>query len=300
MEILYLTTPDEDYLQDQILIGLRSLFGTSVIDFPKKEKLYNNCSIPSKELYGNGFTIWKTLDDISINRDDALNKLQSGHFDFIIFGSIFRQIEYFEMFQKHNFFNSNNNFIFLDGEDHFQYYSPALGLGKYFKRELMAPIKGIEKISFSIPSKKIITTTIPKKKKFTKHVQCEEAYKIDEIKNNCTASYAFSNESEYYKDIAESLYGFTMKKGGWDCMRHYEIAANGTVPCFYKFDEKPLFSAPHDLFDMKNIISFSTAEELKAKLKFIEESNLYESLQSNILEWIHKYTCENIVQYIIN
>ena len=51
--------------------------------------------------------------------------------------------------------------------------------------------------------------------------------------------YPFSLEEEYDNDYAASYYAFTMKKGGWDCMRHWEILASGTVPYFSNLEHLP-------------------------------------------------------------
>ena len=40
------------------------------------------------------------------------------------------------------------------------------------------------------------------------------------------------NESDYYKDYQRSYFAITCKKGGWDCLRHYEILANAVSPTF--------------------------------------------------------------------
>ena len=45
-------------------------------------------------------------------------------------------------------------------------------------------------------------------------------------------SYAFEDEHAYYEDLRRARYGITVKRAGWDCLRHYELAANGCVPCF--------------------------------------------------------------------
>jgi len=45
-------------------------------------------------------------------------------------------------------------------------------------------------------------------------------------------TYIYNTEEEYYKDYQRSYYAITTKKGGWDCMRHYEILANGCIPYF--------------------------------------------------------------------
>ncbi len=46
-------------------------------------------------------------------------------------------------------------------------------------------------------------------------------------------TYVFRDEKSYYEDYQKSYFAVTHKKGGWDCMRHYEILANGCVPYFH-------------------------------------------------------------------
>ena len=50
-------------------------------------------------------------------------------------------------------------------------------------------------------------------------------------------TYIYNEESEYYKDYQRSFFALTWKKGGWDCMRHYEILANGCIPYFVDLDQ---------------------------------------------------------------
>lgn len=294
MNILYLTTSKEDYLQDQILIGLRKKFGNQLVDYPKKEVMYKNCQ--KDKVYGNGFTIWKLLDDIVVNRDNIQERLSHNEFDIIIFSSIWRQTDLFQTFLSKGFFkNKIQSFIFLDGEDHNKIFYRSLFYGKYFKREKVQSILGLftNEFSFSIPHEKLIPKFIKKRKKFAKHVQCAEAYKIHEIRESCQSQYAFQDEAAYYQDIAESQYAITMKKGGWECMRHYEIAANATIPCFYQFEKKPVNCAPHGLKDMYNVVSFNSAEELEEKVLYIEQNGLYEQIQKQSFQWAEKNTCEN-------
>eukprot|EP00854_Cymbomonas_tetramitiformis_P018304 gene18304-21825_t len=53
------------------------------------------------------------------------------------------------------------------------------------------------------------------------------------------STYIFADEAAYYADYRRSFYALTMKKGGWDCFRHYEILANGCVPFFLGIDDIP-------------------------------------------------------------
>ncbi|MBA3602128.1 MAG: hypothetical protein H0W50_00415 [Parachlamydiaceae bacterium] len=52
-------------------------------------------------------------------------------------------------------------------------------------------------------------------------------------------TYVFTNEVDYYSDYQRSYYAVTCKKAGWDCMRHYEILANGCIPYFNNLHECP-------------------------------------------------------------
>lgn len=49
-------------------------------------------------------------------------------------------------------------------------------------------------------------------------------------------TYIYTEEAEYYKDYQRSYFAITSKKSGWDCLRHYEILANGCIPYFVNLD----------------------------------------------------------------
>ncbi|MDH3326200.1 MAG: hypothetical protein OEM38_05730 [Gammaproteobacteria bacterium] len=82
-------------------------------------------------------------------------------------------------------------------------------------------------------------------------------------------------------------------------MRHYEIAANGTVPCFYQYKYKPKDCAPHGLVDMKNMLTFDSAEELSAKIEKVEQDRSYNFLRENILAWVKDSSCRNAAERLM-
>ncbi|MBI1314557.1 hypothetical protein GC176_24960 [bacterium] len=302
MKILYVTTPDEDYLQDCMLYGLRRNAGVDCVDWPKKNVMYRTCQTPGHQMYGNGFTVWKLLDDLPLDRDDIPARALAGEFPLVIFGSICRQKEQFHSLGR-RLLQRRANVIFFDGEDRPSWrHSQLLGLaGPYYKRES----KGIGRwltrpTSFSIPECQLMTPAVPKTQLFAKHVQCDEAYRIDEIRRNCQKSYAFRDENAYRQNIASSYFAVTMKKAGWDCMRHYEIAASGTVMAFYRLRHKPKHCPPYGLEDMKNVVAFESAEELQSKLKTIEDQNLYPLLQQNSFRWAVENTCEKRAEQFLD
>jgi hypothetical protein len=90
-----------------------------------------------------------------------------------------------------------------------------------------------------------------------------------------------------------------MKKGGWDCMRHYEIAAAGAVNAFYRLSEKPKSCAPHGLIDMVNAIGFDSAEELEHKVEVIHKARTYDQMRSSSLLWVREHACESVAYKLL-
>jgi hypothetical protein len=59
--------------------------------------------------------------------------------------------------------------------------------------------------------------------------------------SNSNGNYRFNKEqeNEYNNFYRTSRFAETKKKGGWDCLRHYEILANGCVPIFTEIVDCP-------------------------------------------------------------
>jgi hypothetical protein len=98
----------------------------------------------------------------------------------------------------------------------------------------------------------------------------------------------FDTEADYYADLGRSRFGITTKREGWDAMRHYEIAANGCVPCFRDLDRKPAASAPHGL-DETNSITYRDVDHLMAQVGQIGDDR-YAELQAGALGWARANT----------
>ena len=324
MNIVFFTEKNEDYLSDSVLHGFRQLYGNSVIDYPKKHCMYK--SYPeSKKVYGNGFTLYRTMDDIDVDRTNIEAKLKNNHFDLIIISDIQRQQEIYKKLLK---YLTPNNTIILDGEDNESifpfktiFYKKYFTIKKphkhflYFKREFttlsikslyynLLPAKlcswmkiknNIHSISFSIPEEKIVEKAPAlSTQTFPSHIVDKEI--SDNVKS--MTSYAFSKEHEYYQDLQNSKFGITMKRGGWDCLRHYEIAANGIVICFKNLDKKSKTCAPHDL-NKDNCISYSNHEDLISKINNLSNTE-YNKLQKKSLEWARANTTKACAERILS
>jgi len=55
-------------------------------------------------------------------------------------------------------------------------------------------------------------------------------------------SFGPGEQQLYYNEYRRSRFAVTRKKGGWDCMRHYEILANGCIPIFENLEACPHFT----------------------------------------------------------
>lgn len=97
-----------------------------------------------------------------------------------------------------------------------------------------------------------------------------------------TSTYAFGADDEvaYNKMYQSCLFANTRKKGGWDCLRHYEIMANGCIPIFNDLENCP----PQTL----TTIPKQLIQEASARLLPWNYNNklLYDSYVKNMLQHV--------------
>lgn len=282
MKILFIKQKGEDYLGDSIYHGLKTLFGREVWSSQDLDYMYSDYSNKS-QLYGKGFSLFCTLDPkLKFNVSEKVIKsaVADKHFDFIFYGSVWRNTDYLDLVLQHY---PKDKIILFDGEDGPSLH-PLMGQGfHYFKRELERKFdEKLYPISFSIP-----------KEKFIKNIQ-----EINKIKDFGTVipyrmeTYIFDNEEDYRKDYQESRFGVTMKKAGWDCMRHYEILANGCLPYFPGIEECPFYTMYH--FPKKLI-----KEANKLTEGYSDEK--YNEVLIDLFEYSKKFlTTEFTVNYILD
>lgn len=297
VKILYITRGDHiDYQNDCLLIGLKEFFGTEVVDINKQHHLYD--SYPpdyTRFLYGKGFSISRTLPDLPVDRTDILSKIRNKFFDFIIYGSIWRSPgsrddlpEYPLRMPFNNYllesleYYPKNRIIAVDGND-FEPIHPIYDLGiVYFKREIYSNNKNLFPISFAMPTCKV---------NFNKNKTRNHSY----ITPEDTSTYIYDRESDYYEDYNQSRFGVTIKKSGWDCLRHYEILSNGCIPNFkdiFDCPDKTLTLFPKELCK-KVLIDLRIEKEEIVYDKYIEkfESHFY---QNNTTESLARYFIDKI------
>ena len=315
LRILFLTNDREDYLADGLLHGLRQLPGLEVVDYPRKECMYEGgrqCKVaPEFRVRGGGFSLYGVLTEPQggIDRSFIWQRLAAGWFDAVLIGNVWRQwgflLQWRELFAA-------QPLLLLDGDDDQRLYPRSgtrlrqFGIGTgltnllelpsthMFKRELTNRSRkwglrlNVHPLAFSIPES-LISLKLPNKSQlFPSHI-------VDRDLSNklgASANYVFADEQSYRSDLASSRFGITTRRAGWDCLRHYEIAAAGAVICFRDLAQKPVGCAPHGLIDGLNCISYGSSDDL---LKRINALSLQEEveLQSLALAWAQSSSTKN-------
>ena len=287
MKILYVTDHIDiarasggfinDYQNDLVFYGLRELFGDDVVDSTQIISLYKDYEnkIHPQHLWGGMTTFW-LIGENNIDRTNIEEKIKDRYYDFIIYGAIKRCKQYYDLVSK---VYPADKIILIDGNDEPE-VDPLYTKHLYFKRELQQKHPNLIPITFGIPTSKL---ALPSKNKIQDYATCIPGQ---------PETYIFKDEKSYYEDYQRSYYGVTMKKAGWDAMRHYEILGNYCLPYFIGLEDCPegtLANLPKDLL-----------LEGKKLAENFEESKYY-TILDEVFEYTKKnLTTENIANYIIS
>jgi hypothetical protein len=266
-----------DYQNDLVFYGLREIFGDDVVDSTQILSLYkeHEGKIHPQHLWGGMTTFW-LIGENNIDRTNIEEKIKDKYYDLIIYGAIKRCKNYYDLVSQ---VYPANKIILIDGNDESELDS-LYHKHLYFKRELTEKHSNLIPITFAIPTCKLAPISVNKTQEFA---TCIPGH---------PETYIFKDEKSYYEDYQKSYYGVTMKKAGWDAMRHYEILGNYCMPYFIGLEECPnetLINLPKELL--------LEARELV--------NNFDEQKYFIILDELFKYTKNNLTtkhlaQYILN
>ena len=239
MKILYIGTDVEipvhplvDYQNDCLLIGLKELYGDDVVDVNRRKHLYTDYPeelVPNN--YGKGFTVTRCIEEDNADRTDIENKIKSKYFDYVIYGSVWRNTDYLKLVLDNY---DRNKIAFIDGNDQTKFHHVVKHGTLYFKRELMYEnnmefeqyFGNVIAIGFAFPTKKL------------KFGEKKTQFMSQSVPGN-PRTYVFDKEEDYFADYQKSQFAITGAKAGWDCLRHYEIMGNGCMPLFENIHEGP-------------------------------------------------------------
>ena len=287
MKILYVTNHTSiaiasggfisDYQNDLVFYGLRELFGDDVVDSTQIISLYKEYEgkIDSRHLWG-GMTSFWLIGDNNIDRTDIEQKIKDRYYDLIIYGAIKRCKDYYHLVSQ---YYPANKVILIDGNDETE-LDPLYKKHLYFKRELIESHPNLLPITFGIPTCKLAE---PNKNKTQQYATCIPGQ---------PETYLFKEEKTYYEDYQKSFYGVTMKKAGWDALRHYEILGNYCMPYFIGLEDCPtntLANLPKDLILEGRELAFNFDDQ--KYFSILDE--MFNYTKNNL-------TTKNIAQYILD
>jgi len=274
IKLLYITTKNplaqEDYLEVGMFHGLKTVLGDNFVDFPEKKIMYGDWSDTVKEnMHGYGFSMYRhPFKKIS---SEFRSSIDFSSFDAVLFGTLTQHDNYPDYSYITNYY-PKNRIWYLDGND---LYGTAKVMRRYeneyiignqgkncFKRELIFEEDGVYPTGFGIPECQIMEIDLSKKNKLFQKTAPSYS-KFEQAQEYGTRNhYVFKNEEDYYEDMRTSWFGLSCKKGGWDCLRHYEIMAAGAVLLFRDYNKKPKNCSPQNL----PCFSYSSPEELLSLL----------------------------------
>jgi hypothetical protein len=304
--VLFLTEDREDYLADGLLHGLIQCADLAVVDHPRKAVLYREGLAASPiGVRGHGFTLYGELEERAVDRACVPQRLERGEFDLVVLGQVWRQ--WGQLLDLAPWLQSVP-VVLLDGDDDRRlFFRSGTRLRRYgwqpfpirsrrclyLKREWRGQGRKLRRprvveASFSIPANRIrAVDPAGKTREFATHCVDPEVGAALGL----PGSYAFRNEEAYTADLAASRFAITTRRGGWDCLRHYEIAAAGAVPCFRRLEAKPARCAPHGLVAGVNCLSYRDWPDLRAQVEGITPE-AYGALRAGAHAWVSGHTTE--------
>lgn len=266
-----------DYQNDLLFYGLRELFGDDVVDSTQIPTLYkeNEGKIDKKHLWG-GMTSFWLIGENNIDRTDIEQKIKDRYYDYIIYGAIKRCKDYW--FLVSNYYPPHR-VILVDGNDESELDS-SYTKHLYFKRELADTHSNLLPITFAFPTDKLAQPNKNKTQEYGTVIPGQPE------------TYIFKTEQSYYEDYQKSYYGVTMKKAGWDCMRHYEILGNYCMPYFIGLEDCP----------KNTLVNFPKELLLEARnlANNFDESNFF-AILDQIYDHTKKHlTTKALAEYLIS
>jgi hypothetical protein len=146
-------------------------------------------------------------------------------------------------------------------------------------------------ITFSIPEEKIVSS-IPTKTKM-----------VSSLIPGRTETYIYKTETDYYNEYKKSYFAVTRKKAGWDCMRHYEIIANGCLPFFIDLERCPPYTMallPKNLLVESNKLYNKFMRKGPAYITE-EDKSQHSSLAMKLIEYTRNHlTTVKMAEYVLS
>lgn len=316
-----------DYLGNLVVAELLSNPNINVYITEIPAFLFPDCSENTTGMYGMGYTISKKVplkykNAVVVHEDYIEELLSQKTMDLVVYASIrrkfrppHRRLEWKHPEQPCDFFHivtehyPKEKIIAFEGEDDNNFLDEVVDRVTYYKRELLPKdINRAHPVSFAFPS-----YWKPDKK----YLEDKKIYIMSEYSPQNPGG-RFETEQEYYKQYSRALFGYTMKKAGWDCLRHYEILGAGCLPYFEDIENKPetimstwpiklqkdVNSLCEKILSQKNYnspLSYKLGKSPFQQVKSVsdKELNYYDILYKDFMDWFNEYGKTSIYSKIL-
>ncbi|CAJ1433758.1 unnamed protein product [Effrenium voratum] len=112
--------------------------------------------------------------------------------------------------------------------------------------------------------------------------------------------FKFYQEREYHRQYRHAFFGITRKKYGYDCLRHYEVIANGALPLFLGLDalaREAVPFLPREL--LRGAWELLGNQSLRAKRLRIDTGRYYALLKSMLAYARRHLTTKAMARYVL-
>ena len=231
-----------DYVTDCLYHGFKTLLGDDCVESEPIDHMYRGYQYTHDYVH-HGFSMFGRLDAPICDQGEILRMVVNKEFDYIISPihhthrndvsfvsqglSTLKEIGY----------NADQIAVICSDEGpDTNMFLAGDSRCTFFKVELTEGYKGarIYPISYSVPRDIFVDKVPEKDKDFATLIPSflRQGHPHEQ-------TYIYKDEETYYQDYRRSRFGLTCKKGGWDCMRHYEIIACGCAPFFTDIEACP-------------------------------------------------------------
>lgn len=304
MKILFVTDPYPNYLPDLLLHGLRKLIGPNVVDYPRKDCLYNGflgVGICPDELRCPG---WFPDDDGQIDRTDIWLKVQREEFDIVIvdFRAVPVLLKHLGIWPK--------RCVIIDGEDKPQKIPTehvvicrretdgsdfSIPLPMAMPLEIFSWIQQYDSLPKQYSIGFLGCTHDGKRKEMItslKRYYPNALFQASDIPNeDSPLPPGRLGRDAYYQKLQQCRIVLTLAGDGWDTFRFWENAACNAL---HVTQRMPLY-IPDDFVDDQEIIRFGDLDALRHKIDQVMDNR--ESYQRLIRQGRQKLLAAHTTQH---
>lgn len=314
MYILFITHHYPNYVPDLLLHGLRKLLHHRVIDYPRKDCLYEGClgtGVSDKSLL---IKDWFP-EDSNIDRNDIKKKISKGYFKYIFID--IRAIQNF--FQEYYQGDLRSLLILIDGEDIPQRIAPgpyvvcqretdgsdfSIPLPMAMPEEVMRLIMSNDKEAkkYSVGFLGSYSSLCNERKEFidsiSRHFPDALLKTTDVPTVDNPMPHGRLGRTDYYKALQQCRIVLNIKGAGFDTFRFWENTCCNAVHISQRM---PLF-IPNDFKEPREIIRFSNSDELITNIKrvldgYINDREIISLCREKLMKF---HLTNNRAEYLLN